>query len=264
VQHDPRQEQPYYDDCPQSKEGPRVGSLHDNDCEDEGRRDRHDGVIAGDISRHAGGVDPDAWGTECIPVYTQCHLDRNKNKYFDARLEQAIKSKKKDDIQNVVNKIIEQTIPKNNKLKDFDQKTFLVPFYAIDSNNMKLLNLYIKDFNNDINQKNIFGWTLLHYAIVFNKNDIVDYLLKNGADVNIPSHNNNETPLMMASSRNDLVPFVKALLDRGANMDARNTLNRTALMIARDYNIVGAINILEDYAAATTSGYHIFLSFLFM
>ena len=53
----------------------------------------------------------------------------------------------------------------------------------------------------DINKKNVLGNTALFYAVYFSKNqiEIIEKLLKHGADMNIPN-NAGITPLSLANS----------------------------------------------------------------
>ncbi|NDC83880.1 ankyrin repeat domain-containing protein [bacterium] len=188
---------------------------------------------------------------------------------MDPRLKLAIESKNRDDIQNVVDDIINQMPPftQNNFKKNRYDKTFLVPLYAIHANNMELLKLYIEDFKDDINQMNFFKWTLLCYAVVYGRTEIVNYLLEKGADVNIPD-TSGKTPLMFAATSLNKHEILKALLDRGAVIDARDQQGKTALMTAREEGNDGAVKIMEAYAPSEAlqlvinpNGHEIFWSF---
>ena len=77
------------------------------------------------------------------------------------------------------------------------------------------------------------GWTPLHYASSRGHLEVAQFLLANGAIVDSMSPGNT-TPLMMAvQSGNE--QLVKLLLDKGANIQLRNTNGLTALDIAVIY-----------------------------
>ena len=77
------------------------------------------------------------------------------------------------------------------------------------------------------------GWTPLHYACSRGHLEVAQYLLINGAIVDSMSPGNT-TPLMMAvQSGNE--QLVKLLLDKGADLQVRNTNGLTAIDIAVIY-----------------------------
>ena len=77
------------------------------------------------------------------------------------------------------------------------------------------------------------SWTPLHYACAKGHLDIAQFLIANGAKVDSLSLGGT-TPLMMAvQSGNELL--VKLLLDKGANLQLRNSESITAIDIADIY-----------------------------
>ena len=56
------------------------------------------------------------------------------------------------------------------------------PFDAVFSNNISQLRKYLS--SGDINVKNERGMSLIHYAIIFNNQEIFDLLLENYIDIN--------------------------------------------------------------------------------
>ncbi|MBU3617445.1 ankyrin repeat domain-containing protein [Polynucleobacter sp. JS-Polo-80-F4] len=77
------------------------------------------------------------------------------------------------------------------------------------------------------------GWTPLHYACAKGNLEIAQYLITNGAIIDSVSPSNT-TPLMMAvQSGNE--QLVKLLLDKGADLQLRNSLGLTAIDIAYIY-----------------------------
>ena len=82
-------------------------------------------------------------------------------------------------------------------------------------------------------QINHIGWTPLHYACAKGHLEVSQYLIANGAIVDALSPANT-TPLMMAvQSGNEAL--VKLLLDKGADLQIRNSQGFTAIDIALIY-----------------------------
>ena len=77
------------------------------------------------------------------------------------------------------------------------------------------------------------GWTPLHYACAKGQIEIAQYLLANGAIVDSLSPGNT-TPLMMAVQSGNEV-LVKLLLDKGADLQLRNSQGLSAIDIAVIY-----------------------------
>ncbi len=71
----------------------------------------------------------------------------------------------------------------------------------------------------------------LHDAVFFGQNDLVEFYLKNGVDVNILA-GNNTTPLHMAAFKGHL-ETVKLLLKYGADPTIKNIMGLTAGKIAK-------------------------------
>lgn len=78
------------------------------------------------------------------------------------------------------------------------------------------------------------GWTALHYAASSGATDIVKALLKRGAAVDAPSPNNT-TPLMMAA-RSDHAEAARVLVAAGADPTRANQSDLTAADYARRAN----------------------------
>ena len=80
---------------------------------------------------------------------------------------------------------------------------------------------------------NHIGWTPLHYACSKGNLEVAQFLVTNGALVDSPSPGNT-TPLMMAvQSGNE--QLIKLLLDKGADIQLRNTNGLSAIDIADIY-----------------------------
>ena len=77
------------------------------------------------------------------------------------------------------------------------------------------------------------GWTPLHYASARGHLEVAQFLISNGAIVDAPSQGDT-TPLMMAvQSGNELL--IKLLLDKGADLQKRNSVGLSAIDIAIIY-----------------------------
>ena len=94
----------------------------------------------------------------------------------------------------------------------------------------------------DINAKDddVKGWTALHYASLYDHIEIVELLLREGANVNATDEWD-QTALHHASSQGH-PEVVKLLLAAGADVNAKNLWDRTALHNA-SYN--GDLNVVE-------------------
>ena len=66
-----------------------------------------------------------------------------------------------------------------------------------------------------------------------NDTEIVEYLIKHGADVNVKDRSGN-TPLMLAAYTSDIyksrLELIQKLIDRGADVNAKNNKNETAIL----------------------------------
>ena len=78
------------------------------------------------------------------------------------------------------------------------------------------------------------GWTPLSYAATGGHDEMVTWLLAEGAEIDAPSANGT-TPLMMAT-REGRFATAELLIGRGANVNARNENNVSALDFARRNN----------------------------
>lgn len=84
------------------------------------------------------------------------------------------------------------------------------------------LSLYCKDLKN-INAVDARGNTALMYASSANSSTCVDYLIKNGADVNI-RNTDGETALLIACIKNGFCSSAFVLVKSGADVSVKNKL----------------------------------------
>ena len=98
------------------------------------------------------------------------------------------------------------------------------------------------------NAKNNIDETALKLAAMNNSADVVNALLSAGAEINVKD-SKNKTELMYAADYNQDVEVIKALLKAGADVNAKDTYNRTALMFAAKSNTAEVINTLIEAGA---------------
>lgn len=97
----------------------------------------------------------------------------------------------------------------------------------------------------DVNGKSPNGSPHLLSAVLHHDWDVLDALLRAGANVNA-TDTNGTTALMIAASNDDL-PAVERLIQAGASVNARDSMGTTALMRAAD---VGNKDVVQRLLAA--------------
>lgn len=99
----------------------------------------------------------------------------------------------------------------------------------------------------DVNARFEHGWTALHYAAESGYYDIVDYLLKHQANINITS-TRGRTALQLASDRgHDNVATL--LLENNADPNITNAEGNTALHLAVHHDLIDCVKALLRYGA---------------
>ena len=100
----------------------------------------------------------------------------------------------------------------------------------------------------NINIKNNYGETPLHFAIVFNRSiKIIELLLEKGANINIQDRNGN-TPLYFAISINKPIEIIKFLLEKGAKPNIQNNNGDTPLDLAKEKNNEEVVQLFREYS----------------
>ena len=100
----------------------------------------------------------------------------------------------------------------------------------------------------DVNGAQGDGMTALHWAATYGDPELTEVLLYAGANVKATSRLGRFTPLHVASQGGFAV-VVKALLDRGADVNAATTTGATALMLAAQAGNGAAVAALLDAKA---------------
>ena len=97
-------------------------------------------------------------------------------------------------------------------------------------------------------------WTPLHFAAGLNDNpEVISFLLDRGADIEAKD-DNGDTPLFSAAFFNDNLEVVSVLLDRGADINAKNKYGRTPLhSAAGNYDNPEVVALLLDRGAGVNS-----------
>ncbi len=90
---------------------------------------------------------------------------------------------------------------------------------------------------------NVDGETPLTIAVMRNFCDIAERLLQQGLETNVSVPDDEMTPLHWAA-RHGSVDIMQSLIDREADLDAKNNLERTPLHLACVSENVGAIEVL--------------------
>ncbi|XP_046860869.1 transient receptor potential channel pyrexia-like isoform X4 [Xenia sp. Carnegie-2017] len=100
----------------------------------------------------------------------------------------------------------------------------------------------------DINKQDKFGRSPLHVAAAVDYDRMVEFLIKNGANINIITHGEGQMPIHFAA-KNDACKSIKMLLGYGANIDSRDKKNRTPLQVAAEMNRAKSSKLLVQRGA---------------
>ncbi|XP_064602158.1 fibronectin type 3 and ankyrin repeat domains 1 protein-like [Liolophura sinensis] len=130
--------------------------------------------------------------------------------------------------------------------EDFDRGGSAPLHWAVDGQNDKLVEWMIKDGAEvDIRDQNS-GWTpLLRCASVTGNYDVASVLLMYGADINAQD-NDRKTPLMIAIL-NGHFPLVELLLKRNADISRTNEFGKTAFEMALTMDKRRIIKTIEEH-----------------
>lgn len=115
----------------------------------------------------------------------------------------------------------------------------------------KKLRLFIEN-GVAINCVNKTGMTALMKALFYKgKPEIINYLIKNGADVNAGHPAGGLTPLMIAAWHND-TQNLKILIENGAAVNLKTAEGINALELAIEFNNTASIEILQNNGAVSS------------
>lgn len=92
------------------------------------------------------------------------------------------------------------------------------------------------------------GYTVLHYCASNGMVEGIHWSLEQGLEVDCKDHKMKWTPLLFATYHKEL-KSIRALLDAGADIEARTTYHYTPLVFAMSNNDYEAMCVLLDYGA---------------
>ena len=81
-----------------------------------------------------------------------------------------------------------------------------------------------------MNKQDQYGRSPLHVAAAVDYAEMVEFLLQNGADIDIQTTGEGQAAIHYAA-KNDAINSLQMLLGYGANIDARDSKNRTPLQV---------------------------------
>ncbi|EAY17329.1 ankyrin repeat protein, putative [Trichomonas vaginalis G3] len=115
------------------------------------------------------------------------------------------------------------------------------------STNFDILSLckYFLSNGANVNEKNEYGKTALHMAVINNYKDIAELLLSNGANIN-EKDEDGKTALHFAAINNSK-EMVELLVSKGANINEKDENGKTALHIATLNNNKEIVVLLLSY-----------------
>ena len=121
-------------------------------------------------------------------------------------------------------------------------------FYAVISGNKKLIEFLLELGAPPDGLPNYFDGTPLHEAALKNNTFIIQLLLDRGADIN--ARDTNDQTALHKAAWNNCTSAMRLLLERGAHLSARTIKKETALDLARLQTHKAAIDLLMEFSAS--------------
>ncbi|OQE44563.1 hypothetical protein PENCOP_c002G02537 [Penicillium coprophilum] len=97
----------------------------------------------------------------------------------------------------------------------------------------------------DLNSQCATGLNTLHYACMADSIEIATLLLLEGVDMEAPEYQNQQRPLHIAAARSS-IPLIDLLCDKGASLEARDSVGDRPLSVACRCGHVAAVGKLLD------------------
>lgn len=129
-----------------------------------------------------------------------------------------------------------------------DEQGWIPLFISVKNNNLNIVQELLTNENSknkiNINIKNKFDQTALHFAAQENNTEIANLLFDNGANINV-INDKSQTPLHIAVQNGNLA-MVNLLLDYGVATDVIDDDGNTALMLAENRKYFSIIKLLLE------------------
>ncbi len=110
----------------------------------------------------------------------------------------------------------------------------------------------LEEYPEDVDENGRDGFTPLQLACYFGREEIVTYLLAQGADINAIAENPTLIQAVHAAAANGNLNILRHLLERGANANAQQQNRLTPLHTAADSNHAAMAQLLLKYGADPT------------
>ena len=143
---------------------------------------------------------------------------------------------------------------RNSRGKLVSDKTNFLKVYAAISQNLELLQALL-DIGINVNEANTAGYTALHFAGAYNTPEVINFLIKKGANTKAIAYIKDANALHLASGLNHNPESIKALVAAALPIDEKAG-DYTPLLIAAEEN--SNLEIAETLAnlGADTSAYN--------
>jgi hypothetical protein len=125
--------------------------------------------------------------------------------------------------------------------------------YACYGGNLDVVKYLVEEKGADMEKQNLYDETPFHYACWHENLDIVKYLVEHGADMEA-KNNDNDTALHIACRGK--LDLVKYLVEHGADMGARRNCDETPIDIASFVGNFNIINYLIEQGGDVEGIYH--------
>jgi ankyrin repeat protein len=125
-------------------------------------------------------------------------------------------------------------------------KVCQIPFVRFQNDHQTTVVNFIRDYANDNNPTNSYGWTPLHTAAHYGDQLTVLLILQYAKDKN-PADNDGRTPLHLAARYGQL-EIVKLLLVHAKDKNPASNYGRTPLHWAAEYGELEIVKLLLEHA----------------
>jgi len=159
----------------------------------------------------------------------------------------------------VVKYVIANGANKHNGLIVFDAGAYVnTVCIAAGEGFLDILQYLIIDCGLDINANSCYfegelkhGFSPLHWAVIFRRLEIVEFLLENEADINITTHKEKRTALMLAAEKQH-GEIAELLIENGADIHLADENDKTPIMYSCEWSDDYITNLLLENGADPT------------